>query len=378
MRSLFRLLRKARFSYQPLVEVRIYCDRLRANMAAFQKSCQPCCLAPVLKSNAYGHGLTEVASALQGMQVPFFCVDSYFEALILRNEGIRTPLLVIGYTPITTILKSALHNTAYLITSLDQLEELSRQARRKCTVHLKIDTGMHRQGIMHSEISESIAILKKNPRIIVEGIATHLADADNKDASYTNNQITLWNEVVKGFRNAYPLLRYTHCAATAGSAYSQNIDANVIRLGIGLYGISTGTNVQGGLQLALELKTIVSGIKKVSAGSYVGYNGTFKVNNDMVLATIPVGYAEGLDRRLSNKGSVIINNTICPIVGRVSMNITTVDASNCSVIKRGDEAIVFSADQKDPNTIEKCADLCETIPWVLLVGINPKLRRVVV
>ncbi len=376
MRSLFRLLRKARFSYQPLVEVRIYRDRLRANMAAFQKSCQPCGIAPVLKSNAYGHGLVEVASALRGIQVPFFCVDSYVEALILRNEGIKTPLLVIGYTSIATILKSALRDTAYLITSLDQLDELSHKAQRKCTIHLKIDTGMYRQGILHSEISESIALLKKNPHIMVEGIATHLADADNTDRSYTTIQIALWNEVVKKFRSSHPLLRYTHCAATAGSAYSNSIDANVVRVGLGLYGISAGANIQE-LQPALELKTIVSGIKKVPAGSCIGYNGAFKTHKDTILATIPVGYAEGLDRRLSNKGSVVINNAICPIVGRVSMNITTVDVSDCPAVQLGDEVVVYSADQKDPNTIEKCANLCETIPWVLLVGINPKLRRVV-
>lgn len=377
MRSLFRLLRKGRFSYQPLVEVRVYRDHLRSNFFAFKNASQPCGIAPVLKSNAYGHGLVEVARALQGVQAPFFCIDSYFEALILRNEGIRTPLLVIGYTHVETILKNTLSDTAYLVTSLDQLQELSLAARRRTLVHLKIDTGMHRQGVMQGDISESIRLLKTNSHITLGGIATHLADADSADASYTKNQIKAWNEAVQVFRNEFPLIRYFHCAATAGSAYSREIDANVIRLGIGLYGISVGADMHE-LRPALELKTIVSAVKQVPAGSRIGYNGTFQTQSDMALATIPVGYAEGLDRRLSNRGSVLINGTACPIVGRVSMNITTVDASSCPTVQRGDSVIVYSAQQQDPNTIERCANLCETIPWELLVGINPKLRRVVV
>ncbi|MEK7648615.1 MAG: alanine racemase, partial [Patescibacteria group bacterium] len=368
MRALFRALRKRRFSYQPLVEVRVYRDHLLSNFKAFQKSCQPCGIAPVLKSNAYGHGLVEVATVLQGVQAPFFCVDSYAEALVLRNEGIRTPLLVIGYTPIETIVKSNLPNTTYLITSLDQLQELTARAQRHITVHIKIDTGMHRQGIMLGELSECITLIQKNPHISCEGIATHLADADNADELSTQFQIKAWNETVQRFRQSIPTLRSVHCAATAGSAYSPSIDANVVRVGIGIYGIPAGASIHE-LQPVLELKTIVSGVKKVSAGSRVGYNGTFQAPHDMLLATIPVGYAEGLDRRLSNKGVVLINSAPCPIVGRVSMNITTIDATNCPSVRRGDDVIVYSAEPQDPNSISKCAEICETIPWVLLVHI---------
>lgn len=377
MRAFFRALRKARFSYEPLVEVRVFRDALLHNVRTFQRAHPTLGIAPVLKSNAYGHGLIQTASVLDPLALPFFVVDSYYEALVLRNEGIRTPLLIIGYTGIETVARSQLCNTAFAITSLSQLRELIGVVRTPCAVHLKIDTGMHRQGIACEELDEALKLLSNTQHIRIEGVATHLADADGPEAAFTKAQIERWNEAARKMRNVFPHMRHYHCAASAGSVFSKDIDANVLRLGIGLYGIAIGS-VALDLRPALELRTVVSDVKKVRAGEYVGYNCTYQAPYDMAIALIPVGYAEGLDRRLSNKGSILINGTVCPLVGRVSMNIAASDATQCSNVRRNDPAIVYSAQSADENSIEKSAALCDTISHELLVHINPQLRRIVV
>ena len=376
MRALFRALRKLRFSYEPLVEVRISRDALLHNFAVVKKAHPSLAIAPVLKSNAYGHGLIPIARLLEPARAPFFVIDSYAEALILRNERIRTPLLVIGYTPSVTIAQSRMADTAYTVSSLEQLEELSRILKKPCAIHLKIDTGMHRQGVMLDEVEIALGIISGNAMVHLTGVATHLADADGANAASTHAQINHWNELVRTVQRRVPSVAFFHCAATAGGAYSQMIDANVMRLGIGLYGITAGS-CEYDVKPVLELRTVVSAVKCVSEGECIGYNCTFKAPHDMAIAVIPVGYAEGLDRRLSNKGTVRIHGMSCPLVGRVSMNIAAVDVSACRGVQRGDTVIVYSADRSAANTIAKSAELCGTIPHELCVRINPHLRRTI-
>lgn len=377
MRMLFRALRRAQFSYEPLIEVRISRDALLHNMRVFQNAHPTLAIAPVLKSNAYGHGLVHVASILDPFGASFFAVDSYYEALVLRNEGIRTPLLIIGYAAVDTIIQSRLRDVSFVMTSLDQLRELSSRVKAPLAIHLKIDTGMHRQGIAFEEINEALHIISRSAHIHLDGVATHLADADGNDPTFTLVQIKRWNEAVQSVKKAFPQAKRYHCAASAGSAFSEAINATVLRLGIGLYGINIGSTALD-LKPALELRTVVSAVQNVREGDSIGYNCTYQASTDMTIALIPVGYTEGLDRRLSNKGSVRINGTQCPLVGRVSMNIAVADATQCSGVKRGDTAIVYSARNTDANTIEKSAALCGTISHELLVHINPLLRRTVV
>lgn len=380
LRKLFRLIRKMQFHYTPLVEVRIFRERILGNFLEFQKMLPPGVrIAPVLKSNAYGHGLVQIAECFVDTDIPFFAVDSYYEALVLRNEGILTPLVVIGYTVKENMFQSNLSHVSFTVISKEELIDISHNIFSPCHIHLKIDTGMHRQGIRAEECDEVISLIQKNSHIILEGIATHFADADSSDHAYTRAQIHLWNTIVAKFRRTFDTIKFFHAAATCGSFFSESIDANGMRLGIGLYGIAPCASLKKlALQPALEMRSVISSIKQIRQEDAVGYNCTYVAKRGMCIATVPVGYFEGVNRRLSNRGYVKVRETWCQIIGRVSMNIITIDVSEISDICIGEPATVISAMSEDKNSVEQIAAVCDTIPYEILVHIPVQVRRNVV
>ena len=360
-------------------------------------------IAPVLKSNAYGHGLFEVARILEHSDhnIPFFVVDSYFEAVALRAEGFQTPLVIMGYTRPSIIAHSSLKNTAFTITSMEVLRRFSAEKPQapegydeevhgkyhiphshRIRIHLKIDTGMRRQGILPDEINEAESIIKGNECLVLEGICTHFCDSDDPDESFTEGQIGLWNRIVKQFRSSFPHLKYTHASATDGLRFSEDIEANVGRLGIGLYGLSDNAALGARLKLqpVLSMKTILTGVKHLKAGETIGYGNTYEAVGDMVISTIPVGYFEGLDRRMSSNGFVQVgtDNVPCEILGRVSMNISSIDVTKVKDPIIGTSVTVISYKADDSNSIQTIAKLCGTIPYEVAVKIPAHLKRVVV
>lgn len=376
VKKLFRFLRDWRFRHTPLVEITISKERLLGNLRFFQKNNPGLGIAPVLKSNAYGHGLALVAKIVDKEKIPFLVVDSYHEALVLRNEGIRSKILIIGYTPLDNVLKQKLKNVAFTIVSLEQLQEVSKNLKRPARFHLKIDTGMHRQGLLPESVNYVLSLIRNNPSIIVEGICSHLADADGPRSEFTKGQIKTWNEVAKRFKKEFPGILYFHLSATGGASYSKEMTANVLRLGIGLYGIDPSEDARiNSLKPALEMKSVISGTKMIEKGEYAGYNITFIAPKKMRIATIPAGFYEGVDRRLSNKGFVKIGDKFCPIVGRVSMNITTIDVSEVTSVTLNTPVTIISNNYSDKNSIEESAKLAGTSPYDLLVHIQQGLRR---
>ena len=355
----------------PLITITISKHYLLHNLEQFKGIKPENSIAPVLKSNAYGHGLIEIASILED-KADFFVIDSYFEALALRNEGIKTPLLIIGYVRPEIINANKLKGVSYGISSLDALRSISSSAR----IHLKIDTGMRRQGIMPEELNEALSHIKNNPNIEFEGICSHLSDADNSDRSYTEKQITLWNSIVEKVKKEFPSIKYIHLSNSYGHAFAKKISANTSRLGIGLYGLADIPGVN--LKPVLEMRTILTNIKNIKKGDSVGYNNSFVASQDMTIATIPVGYYEGLDRQLTNKGGVKIGNTDAPVVGRISMNMTTIDVSALKNLKIGDIVQVISPIKSDKNSIYSMAQLGETITYELVVKIPREIKRIIV
>ncbi len=394
-RNLISRLRAPRPAYRPVVEVRIAKDAILHNLSAFRARYPGVQCAPVIKSNAYGHGIVEVAKILDGVPKPFFMVDSFYEALILRRAGIRSRILMLGYNRLEQLIRPALKDCVPAIIDFSTLQAVAAHLRRPAPFHLKIDTGMHRQGLWGSEIIRAVEIIKSNPNIILEGLCSHLADADGADAEYTESQIARWNEAAALYRKHFPSIRYFHLGATAGAAYSEKIDANVVRLGIGLYGFNVSPSVPLDLRPALSMVSLVSSVRTVPAGAGVGYNATWTAAHESRIATVPVGYREGVDRRLSGNGSAgggffKIGGAFCPIVGRVSMNITGVDVTGVhpadapgsgagarKEVEAGDEAVILSSDPKDRNSIAAVARACGTIPYEILVHIPDHLKRVV-
>jgi alanine racemase len=373
----FRQFKKSFSGYRPLIEVLVYKDRLLHNLEVFRRKYPRQQIAPVLKSNGYGHGLVPVAKILDQEKIAFLIVDSHFEAVTLVKEGIKSKILVIGYTRPGEIKRNRYRNVSFNITSLDQLKKISQILNRPQHFHLKIDTCMHRQGILISEIESAVAIIKSNPKIILEGICSHFCSADSADKKYSRFQMKNWSQAVKEFKKSFAQLKYFHLAATGGSYYEPK-NTNVIRLGMGLYGIDPSPNRRLELQPALELRTIITGIKEIKKDGYIGYGLTFRAKKNMRIATVPAGYFEGVDRRLSNCGCFKVGYSFCPILGRVSMNISVIDVSRLAKIKVGDPVILISKEKTDANSALEIAKLCETIPYEILVHIPQHLRRTVV
>ncbi|KKW29460.1 MAG: Alanine racemase [Parcubacteria group bacterium GW2011_GWA2_52_8] len=377
-KKIWNIISRPRIRYDPLVKVYIFRSALRDNYNAFATAFAGVKIAPVLKSNAYGHGLAEVARALDELRPPFFVVDSFFEALILRRASVKSPILVIGYSRPEVISGKTLRGVAFAISDIQTLRDVARALRRPQAIHLKIDTGMNRQGIKPSEIAEALAILKGNGNLIVEGVCSHLGDAENADQSFTEAQIEVWNKSAEKLEKALPHARYFHLAATKGFGGTPKIKANAARIGIGIYGINPNPRYRVSLRPALELRSILSAVKRVGKGEKIGYNATFEASREMLIGSVPAGYNEGVDRRLSNSGSVLVRGVVCPIIGRVSMNITTIDVTDLPEARQGEEVVLLSADPDSPNSVEKTAAICHTIPYEILIHIPGYLRREVV
>lgn len=363
-------------SYQPLVSVSILKNNLLSNLEVFRKEYPQVDIAPVLKSNAYGHGLVEVATILDSQKVAFFVVDSLFEAEQLRAAGIKSKILVIGYTSAQNIRQNSLRDVSFTVTSMDQLKEINLQIRSFVRLHLKIDTGMHRQGIATVEIGEAVRIIKQNKLVSLEGVCSHLAEPSNEE--FTRSQIDLWSKSLLQIKNVFPQVKFVHLAASGGHIYWNKITTNVLRLGIGLYGIDPAKILSKKLRPTLKLTTSISSLKMISRGESVGYDRTFTAEKDMKIATLPMGYYEGVDRRLSDKALFFAGNKWCRLIGRVSMNIATIDVSEVANIKLSDRVIVISEKYGDPNSVESIAKICETCPYEILVHIPAHLRREVV
>ncbi len=363
-------MRKFRRRYDALVEVVVFRDWLFHNLESLRKIAGQNRIAPVLKSNAYGHGLIEVAEILDNQGVPFFVVDSYHEAMVLRNAAIKTNILVIGFTPFENIKRNRDRTIAFTITDLEQLKYLEKKLKSPETFHLKIDTGMHRQGILPADLGAATTLIKANQNIVFEGLCSHFADGEDDD--YTKKQIEVWNPLVEKLTLEFPF-KFIHLAATTGLRHWPQIKSNTARVGKGLYGLG---NIAG-TEPVLEMRARITGIKKIKSGDSVGYGMTFKAERDMVIGTLPLGYFEGVDRRLSNIGMVKYQDRYCRILGRVSMNITTIDLTEVPDAKAGDEVVVLSANGSDDNSVENLAKLCNTIALDLVVHIPQHSRRVV-
>ncbi len=364
--------------YKNSVTVYISKENILHNLHTYQNNYKDVAIAPVLKSNAYGHGLVMVAKVLEKENIPFFVVDSLYEASILKSHNISKDILIIGFTPYDNILNFNSSKFIFSIISLEELKNLSYVIKKPVRIHLKIDTGMHRQGVMVEDINEAIKTIQENNKIFLEGVFTHLGDADNQDKSFTLQQVDKWKKVVENFKNNFSQIKYFHISATSGIPFNEISFGNVARVGVGLFGFDNASHTHLDLKPAMRVESIISSIRKIKKGESVGYSRTFVFQNDATLATVPIGYFEGVDRRLSNIGCFKIGDKFCDIKGRVSMNITSIDVGDVKELKLEDKVIVISENKNDKNSVESLAGLANTIPYDILVHINPSLKRKVV
>ncbi|MFZ2026515.1 MAG: alanine racemase [Microgenomates group bacterium] len=368
--------------YVPLNSVVIFQNALKHNHFELQKRHPHAAICPVLKSNAYGHGLLPTARIFDRMKLPFLVVDSLYEAYELYKIGVKTPILITGYTaPQNFILKPVPFHVA--VFDIDLARTLN-EYQPGCNVHIFIDSGMSREGITVSDLPAFLEELKILKNLKVVGLCSHLADADNpQSTAHMNSQIDT-------FKQAYAIVKeygfdpkWRHISASGGAFKIMDETFTMLRVGLAHYGISPLEETDPhknavSLMPALEFHSTLAQIKKIPKGAVVGYGCTYTASSDMTVGLLPAGYYEGVDRRLSSKGFVKIREHMCPIIGRVSMNMTTIDITGLKNPTVGEKVVVYSSYPKDRNSLVNTAKIAETIPYDLLVHLAESVKRVVI
>ena len=349
-------------------------------------------IAPVLKSNAYGHGIKLVGEILDKVEAPFLCVDSLYEAFQLYSKTkVKTPILIMGYIhkKSLAVKKLPFSFAVYDFEHAQNLNEYQKGAK----VHVFVDTGMHREGVSVEELPQFLTELKKLKNIHIEGLMSHLADSANPDSEITKKQLANFKkakQLYQKFSLQPPRLKadiWFHLGGSYGLLNELASECNLVRVGRAVYGITDkgeGLRVKEKdlpgifLEPVLKHTTTIVQIKQIKKGDKVGYSGTFTASKDMTIAILPLGYNDGVDRRLSNKGSVTIKGIECPIIGLISMNITTIDATAARRIVIGQEVVVFSNNPDDPNSVVNASKKGGLLPHEMLIHIAESTKRVVV
>ena len=372
-----------RRSYQTLNLITINPRVLLDNYSFWQKQNPQAKIAPVLKSNAYGHGLELVGRFIdQKMDSPFIAVDSLYEAWKLEKAGVKTPILIIGYTvPDNFKIRKKLKFHLPVFDFETALTLLRYQPQTR--LHLKIDTGMNRLGIKPNQVNRFIGFLKDHHlEKQVTGIYSHLACAGT-DEDFTQKQVGIFKKVVVQFERAGFSFAWKHIAATAGSLTVKDPEFNLIRVGLGFYGYLPPLVPRQGQALprikpALKLTTRIVQVKTIDKGEIVSYGGRFRAQKKTTIGVLPIGYYDGLDRRLSGRGLVRIGSSYYPLVGSICMNIAMVDLSALKKPFVGQEVVVIDDQAKAKNSLMALSSLAKTIPYDLLVGLAQSTRRILI
>lgn len=364
-------------SYYPLNKITISSTRLIHNYNYLSAVSRNIKIAPVLKSNAYGHGTVPVAKILDSKNVPMFCVDSLLEAYELYKAKIKTPILIMGSINAENLKVKNLP-FQYAVCDLDFVAAINNY-QPGSQIHIKVDTGMHRLGVQLEDLETFVKKLKKLKNLEIVGLMSHLANPENPHGELNQKQLKQFKEAISILEkhNIYP--HWKHLSASGGLMKSKEMQlpkiSNLARIGLALYGIDpVKSNYH--LKPVLKLTTQIVQIKTLKAGDRVGYLGTFTARKKQSIGVLPIGYSDGAGRRLSNIGLVKIGDRYCRIIGKVSMNITTVDLSPIKKPYIGQEVIVYSDYANDRNSVEKAAQICQTIPYEILVHLSPtSIRR---
>lgn len=337
----------------------------------------------VVKADAYGHGAVEVANLLQGEGVNRFAVAIVKEGEELRESGITSPILVLGYTPRADIKALIENNLTQTVFSYEMAKTISDEAGKlgkTVNIHLKVDTGMGRIGFLSSPQSiEEVKMIASLPHLNMEGIFTHFSTADEEDTTYTKKQWHIFEGFLKELREVGIELPIIHAANSAAIMCHSYTDLNVVRPGIILYGYYPSEYLKGkilDLMPAMTLKTQVVHVKELPEGHYVGYGRTHYTHHKTKVATIPVGYADGYSRRLGNAGRVLIRGQYAPIIGNICMDQFMVDVTEIEGVSVEDEVVLFGKKGENEIPVEELASLLGTINYEIVCMIGKRVPRV--
>lgn len=351
-------------------------NALKHNLRFFQQKLQRTKLMAMVKAFSYGTGSFEIANILQHAKVDYLAVAYPDEGVELRSAGVTLPIMVMNTEEagFKNIVKYSLEPEIYSLRLakifISYLESRSIQAY---PVHLKLDTGMHRLGFEKQDLNQLFAVLKNTASIKIQSVFTHLAGSDDETFdAFTNEQSSLFVEMCNDIESAIGYSFIRHISNSAAITRHSDLNFDMARLGIGLYGLDPDPNISKKLMQVGTLRTTISQIRNVKTGDTVGYNRQGKVEKDSVIATIRIGYADGYPRSLGNgKGSVWVNGELAPVIGNVCMDMTMIDVTGINA-KEGDSVILFGP-QLSVATVAKNAN---TIAYEILTGISQRIKRV--
>ncbi len=339
----------------------------------------------VLKTDAYGHGAVQIAQELEKMDYVFgYATATFEEAMILRHTGFVKPILVLGYTfpyCYEDLIKYDIRPTVFRQDSIEQLSACACKAGRPVRVHVKVETGMNRLGINPDESGlRFLERILQSEGIILEGIFTHFARADETDRTATIRQLNLMHDFVEAAeqRTGYSI-PVKHCSNSAGIVEFPEANMDVVRAGITLYGLWPSEEVSRdiiSLQPVLSLKSRIVSIKEVEEGTPVSYGGIYVTPHKMRIATIPVGYGDGYPRSLSGKGYVLIRGRKAPVLGRICMDQFMVGLENIPDAMEGDEVTLIGEDQGEKITMEALGDLSGRFNYEFACDLGKRIPRV--
>lgn len=336
----------------------------------------------IIKADGYGHGAVEIASYIDDI------VDAYGIAIVeegieLRQAGIKKPILILGFTPWQQYEELIENNIIQAVFSYDMAEKLSDVAvkiNKTAHIHLKIDTGMSRIGFKpNEETIETVQKIQSLPGLQIDGCFTHFAKADEADKTSAYHQLDIFNDFTQRLKEAGIPLAVCHASNSAGILEMPEANLDMARFGISLYGLYPSEEVSKEsihLQPAMEIKSCVSFVKDVPAGVSVGYNGTFTTVKDTKIATIPVGYADGFPRTLSNAGCVLIHGKRVPIIGKICMDQFMVDVSLLDNVEVGDEVVLVGRSGEEFLSVEEVADLSGSFNYEFVCDVGKRVPRV--
>lgn len=367
--------------------VEIDTKALKHNFGVFRRVIAPTVqLMAIAKSNAYGHGLVPYAKTMERFGADWLGVDSIKEALRLREDGVKCSILVLGYTLPENIPLGArfgVHLTISTKEGLSDCAKLSPRDKQKLRIHLKVDTGMGRQGFLPEEMPGIAKFLKKHfSKEMIAGVYTHFAKA--KNPSFPKETL----EQIEHFKKAVALLQnegfepLRHASATSGALLFQEAHFDMVRIGIGLYGLWPSKEVQtvfekrAQLKPALSWKTVIGEVKKFPHGSGIGYDFTEKLPPGSKVAICPIGYWHGYPRALSSVGKMIVRGKMAKALGRISMDMVIIDVSDIVGVKVGDDVTIIGRDSKAEISADTVAMFADTVNYEIVTRINPLIHRI--
>lgn len=357
-------------------------DNLEHNFREMERLCENSSICAVVKANAYGHGSVEVSKFLQELGVNYFAVSSLDEGMELRKAGLTGHIMMLtALIPGTEeiAIENSIESTVYSLDQAIRLEQIAKKLNKTYNIHIKLDTGMRRIGFACEEASiEAIKEISRLKNLKLKGIFTHFASADEAHNIYTRDQYKLFMDMVEALHDYGIIFDIKHVDNDA-ALLMYNYREDMVRLGIGLYGLypSSYVNAQSQAELrpVMTLKSKITHIKTVDKGKSIGYGQTYTALSERKIATVAIGYADGYPRLLSNKGKVEIRGVLCPIVGRICMDQLMVDVTEVEGIELYDQVILFG-DKDNKINVNTLSQECDTISYEILSSVNRRVPRV--